>query len=239
MPVDYPLLRTIHRILKQRTDLNGRIERGPRQIALAEFAEKKFGEELAQFKESKKKTHLLADSKQLQLGEREAKIEVLKGKLNMADSNREFQLLRDQIAADEQANSVLSDEIFELLERLDTLESEIKTAEGNLEKAKLETQRVRERVSVDLAALNGQLESVLSELRQNEAQLKGDFAAEYRRLVNVRGEDALAETDMQTCGHCCTRITTQSMNELLLRTPVFCKSCGCLLYTVENQAAIN
>ena len=39
MEVDYALLRTIHRILRQLNDLNDRLEKGPRQIAIAERAE--------------------------------------------------------------------------------------------------------------------------------------------------------------------------------------------------------
>ena len=239
MEVDYPLLRTIHRILKQKTDLHERIVKGPRQIEIAEKAEKNFIEELAESKAAKTKTQMSADEKQLQLSERETKIEDLKGKLNAAESNREYQLLKDLIAADEQANSVLSDEILELLERLDVLELEFKTAEQNVEKAKQETQNVRHRIATQTDSLNSQLQHILGELQQNESRLVGDYAAEYRRLVMVRGEDALAETDMQTCGKCYTQITTQMMNELLLKKPVFCKSCGSLLYVGENRAAVN
>ena len=53
-----------------------------------------------------------ADSKQLQMKEREEKIVNLQGKLNAAKENREYQALKDQIAADKQANVVLSDEIL-------------------------------------------------------------------------------------------------------------------------------
>ncbi len=49
----------------------------------------------------------------------------LEGKLNTAASNREFSLLKEQIAADEQANSVLSDEILEALEQLDLMQDQV------------------------------------------------------------------------------------------------------------------
>ena len=239
MEVDYSLLRTIHRILKQKTDLGERLEKGPRQVTIAENAERKFEEELTAVKETKTKTQMAADEKQLQLTEREGRIEELKGRLNAADSNREYQLLKDQIAADEQANLVLSDEILELLERLDTLEANVTTAEENLSSSKQETEKVRDRVNAEIESLKNDLQSVLDELTDSEAKLKGDYASEYRRQVSVRGEDALSETDMETCGQCYTRITTQMMNELLLKQPVFCKSCGSLLYISENRAAVN
>lgn len=236
MEIDYSLLRTIHRILRQRTDLTDRIERGPRKVKIAENAEKQFDAELEQAKEKRTKAKMAADEKQLQLTEREAKIENFKTKLNTAESNKEFQLLRDQIAADEQANLVLSDEILEMLERIDTLDEELELANQNLEKAKSETESVRRKVNNEIASLKQQLESVLQDLANNEKKLVGDVAAEYRRLVENKGEDALAETDMQFCGQCHTKLTTQKISELMMKKAVFCPTCGTLLYIGENQA---
>ena len=101
--VDTQVLKTLHRILKQRTDLNDRKSRGPRKIKIAENATRELNEALEEVQEQKKRTRMLADQKQLQLQEREAKIEDLKGKRNACSSNREFQLLNDTIAAGEQA----------------------------------------------------------------------------------------------------------------------------------------
>ena len=234
MEVDYSLLKTIHRLLRQRTDLGERIERGPRKITVAENAEKNFEEAVANNKEARTKTQMAADEKQLQLGEREAKIEDLKAKLNTAGSNREFQLLKDQIAADEQANLVLSDEILELLERVDAIDAEYKTAQENLVKARQETQKVRDTVEKELASLQTDLDSVVKDLADNDNRLRGDFAVEYKRMAAAKGEEALAETDMQTCGQCYTKITTQKMSELMMKKPVFCESCGSLMYTMRS-----
>ena len=48
MEIDYRLLQTIHRILRQRTDLNERLEKGPRRVKIAEAAETNFVQELEQ-----------------------------------------------------------------------------------------------------------------------------------------------------------------------------------------------
>ena len=49
------------------------------------------------------------------------------------------------------------------------------------------------------------------------------------------GEDALAAVEDSTCIGCYTTITTQMMNELLTNKPVFCKSCGRMLYLPEDR----
>jgi hypothetical protein len=234
--VDFALLTTLHRLLRQRTDLNERIARGPMQITAAENAERLLAAELDAAKESKTQTRKAADQKQLQLNERDEKIKSLQRKLNSAESNREYQLLKENIAADVQASAVLSDEILELLERLDESEQNTKSAEANLARAQQESARVRQSVNTAIATLQNQLESVQRELTEFEAKLTGDVGAEYRRMASKRGEDALAVSDMQTCGNCHTKITTQKMNELLMKQAVFCQSCGALFYIIESPA---
>ncbi len=237
MSLDYDLLCTIHRMLRQQTDLNDRLSRGPRRIKIAEGTEAKFVEELETAKDSLKRTRMSADQKQLQLREREAKIEDLKGKLNSCSSNREFQLLKDQIAADLQANEVLSDEILEQLEKIDLLTVELEQAQQNLDKAKAETKKVADDVEKEMTLVKSELERVTNERADAEKLFPAEIKAEYQRLVAASGESALASTDKQTCGNCCQQINTQILSQLLLKKPVFCQGCGSLMYTEESTAA--
>ena len=126
-----------------------------------------------------------------------------------------------------------------MLERIDGLDAELNTAEDNLSKAKAETESVRTKVNQDVTSLKEQLQSVLRDLEVNEKKLPGDVYAEYRRLVENRGEDALAETDLQTCGQCYTKITTQKVSELMMKMAVFCPSCGSLMYIGETQTTVS
>ena len=117
MPTLTESLRTLHRIHRQHSDLKDRLTRGPRQIQAAEANVKKCEADLAQAKDAFKQAKMASDEKQLQLKHRESKLVDLQAKLNMAQSNKEYQLLKDQMAADKQANSVLADEILETLEK--------------------------------------------------------------------------------------------------------------------------
>ncbi len=119
MSVSAEVLRTLHRIHRQQTDLRERLARGPRQIKVGEANHAKIEAELEAARQLTRQMRVSADQKQLQLREREGRLVDLRGKLNAAASNREYQALLEQIAADEQANNVLSDEILELLEKVD------------------------------------------------------------------------------------------------------------------------
>ena len=101
MSVTASALREIHRIHRQITDLRSRLDRGPRQVKASEVHLQGLEEKCAAEKESLKQTRMSADSKQLQLRQREDRIKDLQIKLNGCSSNREFQALKEQIAADE------------------------------------------------------------------------------------------------------------------------------------------
>src|SRR5438876_3611381 len=172
MPSLTETLRTLHRIHRQHSDLKDRLSRGPRQIQAAEMAVKKCEADLAAAKDAYKQAKMASDEKQLQLKHRESKIDDLQAKLNMAQSNKEYQLLKDQLAADKQANSVLADEILEALEKIDQLQATVKTAESNLAKAKDELSKVGKRVSDQQQGLESELARVSGELHSAEGLLE-------------------------------------------------------------------
>lgn len=233
MSVDYGLLRTTHRLLKQITDLNDRINRGPKKIKLVENNEANFLAALSAAKELVTKTKMAADAKQLTLSEREAKIVELKIRLNTCDTNKEFQLIKERIAADEQANSVLQDEILEMLERIDGLVAELETAKTNHAKSQAETKKVTDATLLELDALNSELDRVSQTLIENEKQLPAELMREYRLKVKGLGEDALGETDTHTCGNCHQSLTTQTVADLMMKRVVFCQGCGCVMYVAS------
>lgn len=228
--VDYALLRTLHNKLQQLTEIADRMRRGPIQIRLAKTNEANFSDALDAKKVEYAAVQKDSRAKQGQLDDREAKLADMRKKLNAAESNKEFQLLKDRIAADEQANSCQADEIFETLEKMDVLEAEIKSATENLEKAKLETNAISQKVAAEMKSLENQEASVREQLAHALKDLHGDLVAPYKRLIQSKGEDTFAATDAKTCGNCNLTLTQQTASDLLMCKPLLCKGCGAILY---------
>jgi predicted nucleic acid-binding Zn-ribbon protein len=226
-------LSELHRIHRQLADLRERIARGPRQVQAAEAGFKKFEGDLAKAKDTYKQAKLAADEKQLQLKSREAKIVDLRVKLHQAESNQVYQTLKDQIAADEKANSVLADEILEALEKLDVYQADIGVANVNLAKAKEELEKTKARIAQQHQQLETELTATLNDLQRVEAELPEDFRQEYHRVAKAKGEDALAPLEAESCGGCYQTLSPQVVDKLRLGKPVFCPSCGRLLYWTE------
>ena len=230
------LLRTLHRIHRQKTDLDGQIARGPRQIKAGDALVAKAESEMQVIKEHLTKANLLSDEKQLQLKSREDKIVDLQTKLNSAASNREFDLLKEQIAADKQANSVLSDEILEAMEAIDELEVELKDAQAEVERqAGDQAKRISE-VESKTADLHKELDRVTAELEESEKQIPAEVIGEYRRVISAKGEDALAPVEEGSCGGCYQVLTTQYIDRLRMSVLIRCPSCNAFLYLPENTA---
>lgn len=239
MTINGSLLQTLHRILRQKSDITGQLVRGPKQVQAAKNKLETAQQHLNDKREQQKQMRMSADRKQLQLREREQKLVGLHGKLNAAKENREYQALKEQIAADKQANNVLSDEILEILESLDTIKAEIATGENRVVGAQKELAEIESQVGARMATLQQDLDRVNAELAHQEVPLSGEFRREYERLVLAKGEDGLAEVDGECCGGCYQILTPHLLDKLGQNLPAVCPSCGCLLYqNLERSSGV-
>ncbi len=235
MTVSAALLRELHRLHQQLGDLRSRLQRGPRQIQVADSNMVKAKAELEAAKESVKQARMTADQKELQLRERENRILDIKAKLNGCSTNREYQTFVEQIAADEQANSVLSDEILELFDKTNELQGRAEVIKIQNQKLEQELTDVRRRVDESRATLEAEVSRLTLDLNVAEDKLPDDFRIDYQRGVNARGEAALAPLDGQCCGGCYQTVTTQTVNEIMMSKIVICRACGCILYLPEDR----
>ncbi len=235
MTVTASLVQQLHRINRQKTDLNGQLARGPRLVTAAARKLQSAQQHVSELKAKLTKLKMEADGKQLQMREREEKIHKWQGNMNSAKENREYQALKDQIAADEQANLVLSDEILEALEAIDEVTQSLADSEAMVVTLEQELRQVEQQVADRKVVLEGDLERVTAELKEAEKGLAGDFKREYSRLVLAKGEDAMAELEGNCCGGCYQSLTPQNLDKLLQGLPVKCPACGRLIYRDNDR----
>ncbi|MEM9825022.1 MAG: phospholipase [Planctomycetota bacterium] len=224
------LLRRLHHLQQTRDDLEGQIRRGPTQIKAAQSIVDKSREKLEAIRMAIRNATMNADEKQLQLKGREDKVAGLEAKLNSAASNKEFSMLKEQIAADRQANDVLGDEILEVLEQIDQLGEQADAASAELEaNEKIRVGRenaVNERLQIVKEDLAGTREKLAAE----EAKIPAEAKPLYARLVNGLGMDAIAPAQGNSCGHCNQILRTQIIDDLRMQHLVQCPGCHAILY---------
>ena len=227
------VIRTLHRIQRQLTDLRGRLAAGPKQIAVQVKRLEQAEHEREQIAENLKKAKKHADEKQLLLRSSEAKINDFEAKRNTAKTNREYQLLGEQIDADKMAIKVLEDEILESLERVDEINGHQPIAAENLKKVSEELETLKQQVKKETAQLEEEVARVMSQLEDAERDLADETKEIYQRVVKHKGEDGMAVSEGGCCGGCHQQLTGKMLSQLLAGNVAMCRSCGRLLYEPE------
>ena len=93
-------LKDLHDLYLRLRETQDAVERGPRQVKARQQIVQQKQADLEALKQKQKSLKMAADQKALQLKSNEAKIIDLKSKLNQASSNKEFDILKNQVAAD-------------------------------------------------------------------------------------------------------------------------------------------
>ncbi len=226
-------LKHLHELHLRLQELQQKLEHGPRQVKARQQILARKQTEIDAFKVELKQARMVADQKNLQLKTNESKIADLKSKLNQATSNREFDIIRSQIDADTMANSVLEDEILEVLEKVDQVQQKISKADGEAAQVGADLRRVAQEVETAVPKLRAQAVEVQTGLREAEKILPGGTIEMYRRLVQAHGAAALATVESNACTACNEILSANSLVELNTGKFIVCRSCGRLLYRPE------
>jgi predicted nucleic acid-binding Zn-ribbon protein len=229
-------LRSLHRIHRQLADLEGRIAAGPRLVAARTAALTAAETQRTAAQDDVKKARVTADQKQLQLKSAEAKIRDFEGKRNACKTNREYQTLGEQIAADTMANKVLEDEILECLERIDALKGAVPAAEAAVAAASKALADEKARVAAESGRLQSEVTRVRGELEAAERDLDEDVREKYARIVKHKGADGLAPLDGRSCGGCCQQLTSDTVAAVTFGRVAVCRNCGRMLYLPETAS---
>ncbi len=226
-------LTELHRLHSALKDVRDDLARGPRQLKIRDQVITNARNEVAARQEELKQTRLSADRKGLELKTLEAKLVDLKGKLNQASSNREYDILRGQIEADGAAKAVMEDEILDHLDRIDRLQKEIVIAQDRVKQAEEDKTRYAGEFSVEEPVLKQKESDLLGRLSKAESVLTGETLSQYRRVVEAHGAEAMAPVENGVCTGCYVALRPQQKVALNGGALMFCSSCGRLLYLME------
>ena len=228
------VLRDLYRKHQIFADLMGRILGGPRKIQLAQARVAELDQLRADAVKRVLDLRVATDEKQAKLEASERNLARRRDQLMEAKSNTEYQNLKDQIAADQAACNVLSDEILEALDRIEELTQQADLAKANLQEG---TQQL-EKLTAEIAEEKTRCEEEIRHLKPGffalEKQLSGDFQGHYRRIFTSKQFDSLAAVNGTCCKGCNTKIPLEQISKMAQNLPVVCMSCGRLLFLPEN-----
>jgi predicted nucleic acid-binding Zn-ribbon protein len=219
--------RHLHDLHKQLKEIQDHLSRGPRQIKAREVRITEAETELAAREHELKEARSTVDRKNLDLRSKESHLQDLQGKLNTAASNREYDIIRGQMDADRAAKAVLEDEILEWLERIDAQQKDIAASKAAIKEAQQERERFANDFEKKAADLSRSETNLKAQITEAEKIIPPELTAQYRRLVEAYGAEALASAENGVC----------NQNKVLLNsgTLMFCSVCGRLIYPVSRE----
>lgn len=224
----------LHQLHLQLKEVQDHLARGPRQIKARQQRITEAEQALVQKENEFKEARAAADRKNLDLKSKEVHLGDLQGKLNAATSNREYDIIRGQMAADKAAKAVLEDEILEWYDRVDAIQSAIAELRGKIKEAEAEARKFAEEFEQKAGGLRERERELQGKVAEAEKSLPVEIMDKYRRLVEAYGADALSSAENGVCNNCFVALTAQ--NRVLLNSgkTLFCSSCGRLLYHSEG-----
>jgi predicted nucleic acid-binding Zn-ribbon protein len=228
-------LRELHALQHRAKVIRDRLASGPKALAAREAALAKRQAEADALKKAIRDSTVQADKKEGQLKGMQAKSDELRVKLNSIKKQVEYDAIRNQLAADNLAQSKLQEEILEARIVIEAQAETLKTQEAEIKKIADEVAATK----ADIAAKASEQETTLAKLdeavKEAEVCIPEEEKERYVRSVKQRGADALAAVEESACSGCYVSVTTQMMNELINgHRLVYCNTCGRILYLPEE-----
>ncbi len=223
-------LKELHELHLQVAEVEKQLTAGPRQILVREKLVEKKQAEIAAHKDELTAMQKAADHKNLQFKTNEQDIVALKGKLNQAASNKEFDIIKGQIEATNSSNATLEDEYLEALEAIDSARAEHDELEEQLKAAQANIESMTQEVEAEKPKLEAQLADLKSAISAAETCVPNAMREDYRRMAIAKGSSCLSSVENYACLECYVEVSPQQKVELRSGKPTKCRSCGRLLY---------
>ena len=229
--------------IKQLHDLHKRLawhekqlEEGPRKIRVREKQVEKKEVEIAALKDQITEVQKSADASNLQYKTNEQKIVEEKVKLNQAASNKEFDIIKGQIASYDNANAELEDQYLELLEQVDAGQQKVAALEEEVSTAKTQVETTKQEIAEEEPKLRSAMSELEGEMSGAIGAIPSKLQEMYRRLVAAYGPEAFAPVENNACSECFVQFTPQENVNLRSGNVLLCRQCGRLIYLESDEA---
>ena len=154
-----------------------------------------------------------------------------KGQLMEVKTNREYQVMLQEISNTEEAISGKEDQILERMMRLDDLEQQANRTRKELEEKMAQVSTKKQELESFVSQSETQVADFASQRGQLEKEIPESLLDRYRRIASARDGVALVGVTDQSCQACNVRLRPQLFSEVKAsQNIVTCESCNRILY---------
>jgi hypothetical protein len=150
---------------------------------------------------------------------------------NQSHTPKELQELQEDVGSLKRYLVTLEERELEVMAEMETAESELRTAEGELDVVRATSGREHEHLHAESEALGKEMERLQAERQATFGAVSGEHMAAYEQLRATKRGLAVAEIHDDGCAACGTTLTAAMQQLARAATAiVHCPTCGRILY---------
>ena len=177
--------------------------------------------------------HLMKErrKKEKELEEEIEKIKKTEARIFEIKTNKEYQAVQKEIEMNRKLNRQREEEILEILEKLESLQQNLRQTEKELETRKKEWERQIHDLKAQVVSFDRQIEEERRRKTQQEKEIPSHLLNKYHMLLGKRQGLALARVVGGVCQACYMNLRPQLFIELQKQESlVFCPNCNRILF---------
>lgn len=238
MAVNYqqqiPILVKLQEIDSFLADLRNEIERKPLELEELKLRLEEKKKQLDVIQEDIKRIKINIKEKELELKSGEEEVKRLQSQLMQVKTNKEYKSLLMEIEGKKADNSLIEDNILDLMEEVDKKELELNKERDNFKHLEAEYSKEEARIKSEIAKIENQIKDKEKEREEVCSHLDTQLLSIYERLLKNRDGLAIVPVVNDACGGCHLSLRPQIINEIKRKDHlVTCERCSRILYLDE------
>jgi len=238
MAVNYqqqiPILVKLQEIDSFLADLRNEIERKPLELGELKLRLEEKKKQLDVIQEDIKRIKINIKEKELELKSGEEEVKKLQSQLMQVKTNKEYKSLLMEIEGKKADNSLIEDNILDLMEEVDKKELELNKERDNFKHLEAEYSKEEARIKSEIAKIENQIKDKEKEREEVCSHLDTQLLSIYERLLKNRDGLAIVPVVNDACGGCHLSLRPQIINEIKRKDHlVTCERCSRILYLDE------
>jgi predicted nucleic acid-binding Zn-ribbon protein len=209
-------------------------DEAPAQIKALEAAFEAKKQRAAELEKASLEAQKQRKEKELELAGKEEQAKKLQGQLYSLKTNKEYQLMLQQIQDAKADASLIEDKILELFDKADRVKAEVEKEKENLkgeERVFLEEKR---KIEDKIKVIDGRLAQLDSQRHQVTPLVDSKMLSQYERILANRDGLAIAVVKGDSCSGCNMLVPPQVINLIkMYERLITCEVCNRILYVRE------
>jgi len=171
---------------------------------------------------------------ELELASSAEGVKKLSGQLFSLKTNKEFQLMQQQIADAKADGSVIEEKILVSFEESDKIKNQIEAENLKIKEEEKVFLEQKKKVELRIDEINSQLNQLEAQRKQIIPEIEPKVLQEYERILQSRDGLAIVTVKNNSCGGCHMLVPPQVINLIkMYEHMITCEVCNRILYIQE------